>query len=151
MQRGIGRYRHGMSNTKIHWLWCRIRQRCDKIHCSDYFKYGARGISVCEEWEKSFETFMEWAMSNGYKEGVSIDRINNDGNYCPENCRFTDNKTQSNNRRGNHLITIDGITKTIQQWSDFTGVPRSLIRSKLRRNVTGKDLINNERRVNQHG
>jgi len=144
------RFRHGMSNTKIHWLWCKIRQRCNNPNCSDYHKYGQRGIKVCKEWDDSFESFYSWALEHGYKDGLTIDRKDNDGDYCPENCWFTDNKHQSNNRRSNNLIEIDGVSKTIQQWCDETGTSRGLFRSKLRRGIAGKELIDGTKKVNQY-
>lgn len=81
-------YSHGMSNTKIYRVWCGMKQRCNNPNNLEYHRYGGRGIKICKEWNDDFEKFGKWALSHGYKQGLQIDRINNNGNYEPSNCRF---------------------------------------------------------------
>ena len=90
---------HSLSHTKLHNVWKNIKQRCNNRNDKRYRSYGARGISICDEWNKSFSSFYIWSIEKGYKIGLSIDRIDNDGNYEPNNCRWTTTKEQNLNRR----------------------------------------------------
>ena len=107
---------HGMSGTKIYSVWESMKQRCLNKNDKSYSNYGDRGIKICKEWLE-FEPFYEWAIENGYREGLMIDRVDNDGNYEPDNCQWVKRKTQNNNRRNNRNITFEGKTKTMAQWS----------------------------------
>lgn len=104
---------HGMRDTKLYYVWVEMRKRCS----SDKPRYGGRGISVCEEWG-SFAVFHDWSIRNGYRPGLSIDRIDNDGNYQPDNCRWTTRVVQARNTSTNHMIAAFGETKCMAAWVD---------------------------------
>ena len=105
--------------------------RCYIKSFKGYGNYGGRGITVCEEWRNSFEAFYDWAMSNGYADNLTIDRKDNNGNYCSENCRWITNKEQQNNKRNNRLITYKGKTQTMQQWADELGIDSRMIYNRI--------------------
>lgn len=112
---------HGMSYEKIYWVWHGMRQRCQKECVSHRSRYYDRGITVCEEWN-SFPAFWEWAKNNGYKEGLTIDRIDNNKGYCPENCRWTTTYVQARNKRNNINITYNGETHCLKDWADIVNI-----------------------------
>lgn len=121
-------YKHGMANTPTYTVWEGIIGRCNNPKNYQYSYYGGRGIKVCERW-LDFQNF--FTDMSEKPEGLTIDRIDVNGDYCPENCRWVDMKTQSNNRRNNHLIECDGVIKTLQQWSDETGIHIATIDRRL--------------------
>ena len=92
---------HGLGSTRLYPIWASIKKRTLNLKTVDYINYGGRGITICDEWKNDFMSFYNWAILNGYEEnkGLSIDRIDNDGNYCPENCRWTTRTIQSRNQR----------------------------------------------------
>lgn len=122
---------HGMSGTRLHRIWKGMINRC---RCGDnpgFINYAGRGISVCDEWKK-FEPFYEWAMANGYREDLTIDRIDVNGNYEPSNCRWATVQEQALNRRSNVFITFNGATKHISEWDKEIGASKSgRIRARL--------------------
>lgn len=118
--------KHNMTNTKLFNVWRTMKERCNNKSYRQYKDYGGRGISLCDEWEE-FKPFMEWSLENGYKEGLSIDRIDNDGNYCPENCRWTTVRVQSRNRRANRILEYGGEKHCVAEWSEILGVRANTI------------------------
>ena len=113
---------HNQRHTHLYEVWKTMKQRCNNPRSKSYKNYGGRGIKVCDDWVNSFKSFYEWSMLNGYKKGLTIDRINNNGNYCPENCRWADRITQANNSRWNKHITINGKDDTLANWLRFYNI-----------------------------
>ncbi len=124
------RFKHGQSRTHVHVVWRVMHDRCRNPNNPSYRHYGGRGISVCERW-KDFALFSQ-DMGDRPK-GYQIDRIDNDGNYEPSNCRWATAKQQINNRRNSVYLQCDGKKLTIEQWSEETGIGQSAIRGRLRR------------------
>ena len=110
-----------------------MRERCNNPNWRGAKYYSEKGISICEEWS-DYLTFREWSLCNGYQEGLSLDRIDNNGNYCPENCRWTTNKVQANNRSKNKRLTLNGETKTLSEWADIVEIPYDTLK---RRSLSG--------------
>jgi hypothetical protein len=122
---------HGESDIRLHIIWTGMRQRCERPTQEKHKKdYRDRGIAVCAEWH-TYTNFRNWALANGYTENLTIDRIDNNKGYYPENCRWTDNKTQANNRRTNHNITFNGDTHTISQWAEIIGIKYNTLHRRL--------------------
>lgn len=132
---------HGKTNSRLYITWNNIKNRCYRTSRKDYKNYGGRGITVCEEWRNSFQAFYEWAMANGYREDLTIDRINVNGNYEPSNCRWVDLKTQANNTRRNHYITYKGETHTIAEWSDITGISIAALVHRIERGWSVEEML----------
>lgn len=126
---GAAKRTHGATGTRLHRIWKNMNTRCNNPKNQKYPRYGGRGISVCKEWsgKTGFEAFSKWAHENGYHEDLTIDRIDNDGDYTPENCRWVSLKMQENNTSKNRKITVRGITKTIAEWSEIIGIPRTTL------------------------
>lgn len=124
---------HNKSNYGLYSVWSGIKRRCYNPHEEGYRKYGGRGISMCDDWKNDFQLFYEWAISHGYNKSLSIDRIDNNGNYCPENCRWATAKEQSYNRRNTIYLEFRGKTKNLWEWEQETGIPASRIDDRLRK------------------
>lgn len=142
---GCSRKKHGDSTTRLYNIWNGMRHRCsDKNHIS-YHRYGGRGIKVCDEWDRDYENFKKWAINNGYKEGLSIDRIDNNKNYSSSNCKWSSLKEQCNNRENNNNVTFGGITQTISEWSEETGIPYHTIYQRILYGWELKDVLTKDR------
>lgn len=115
------KYSHGMANTRINNIWVQMKGRCVNPKLDFWHIYGGKGIRVCEEWQR-FEPFYKWAIENGYNDNLSIDRIDNNKDYCPSNCKWSTNVEQANNRTSNISISICGEFKTLTNWCRSLGV-----------------------------
>lgn len=134
--------KHGEASTKLYGIYRGIKIRCYDPNHQDYQRYGQRGIAMCEEWKNDFQAFRDWAYANGYNEEVlpngrvkwTIDRIDNNGNYCPENCRWITLQEQACNRSSNYRIEYKGKTQTIAEWAKELGMPYITLHDRLLRN-----------------
>lgn len=123
-------------NKRLYGIWRGMRGRCQNPNRPKYRMYGARGISVCDEWQ-TFANFLKWAVANGYQDNLTIDRIDNDGNYCPENCRWATVLEQNHNRSCTLKVLFAGEIRTVSEVSSITGMSYYLLRSRLK---TGMDI-----------
>ena len=105
--------------------------RCNNPENVNYINYGRRGIKVCEEWLKDFSVFESWALENGFDKKLSIERIDNDGGYSPENCKWANRSEQANNRRSNRNLTFKGRTQNLRAWANELGIKENTIRARL--------------------
>lgn len=121
---------HGMSNYRLYRTWAHMKERCLNKNVGNYSDYGGRGITICEEW-KDFSKFSEWAMSSGYSDKLTIERIDNNKGYSPDNCRWITLFDQASNKRSNHLVTINGKTDTVTNWARRFGMRPELVFSRL--------------------
>lgn len=117
---------------RLRGVWENMIQRCHNPNNRQYSNYGGRGITVCESWRDDYSRFKEWALENGYAQGLTIDRINNDDGYSPQNCRWATYKEQGRNRRGNRNITLDGETKCLSEWAEFFGISVPVVSRRLK-------------------
>ena len=144
-------YKHGDKHTRLYTIWNNMRDRCRRPKNSNYFNYGGRGIYVCKEWN-DYITFKKWALDNGYKDNLSIDRIDVNGNYEPSNCRWATIQEQANNKRTSRKITHNGETHTITEWNKIKGYKRGLIADRIAKGWSIKRAIEEQPFVgkNQH-
>lgn len=134
--------KHGMRGTRLYETWHSMKQRCSpSCPKANYDRYYGRGIRVCPEWEHNFEAFYKWALSHGYDDSLSIDRIDNDGNYEPSNCRWVTEEVQANNRSSSRFITYNGETKTMAEWAKELNISYSILCSRLSRGKSLQEII----------
>lgn len=127
--------------TRLYKIWDGMKARCYNPKKNYYPIYGGRGITMCDEWRYSFESFRDWALANGYNDSLTIDRIDNNGNYCPENCRWATISQQNNNKSTSHFLTFNGETKTLMQWAEATGFNFHALSSRLNRGMTTEQAL----------
>lgn len=133
----IAKTKHGDCSSRLYFVWLDMRRRCDSPNDISYKNYGARGIKVCDEWSSDYVAFKEWAINAGYNPNAkrgecTLDRIDPNGDYSPDNCRWVSMNVQSNNRRNSYTITWNGETHTSKEWESITGIPRGTIYTRYK-------------------
>ena len=128
---GKSKTTHGKTDTVLYGVWHGMRKRCIGNSPEKNPRYKNRGIKICQEWN-DFEAFEKWALEAGYCKGLTIDRIDNNGDYCPENCRLASAKDQARNRSDTIMYTMNGVTKPLIDWSEQFGVSQESARDRLR-------------------
>lgn len=124
---------HGESGSILFHKWTGMKDRCYNANAKNYEYYGGRGIAICEEWRTSYEAFRDWANSNGYKDGLSLDRIDPDKDYSPDNCRWITMSAQQGNKRSNIMIVMDGQERTLAEWCQVLDLPYKTIHARIKR------------------
>ena len=128
---GCLREHHGMTGGRLYQEWRDIKKRCYNHGSRNFKDYGGRGITVCTEWLNSFEAFRDWALANGYCDDLTIDRIDNNGPYCPENCRWLTMKEQGNNKRSNRVLTYRDKSQTMTQWAEELNISYDALKKRI--------------------
>ena len=123
--------KHGLCDSKLYHIWHGIKNRCINAKHDNYVRYGARNISMCEEWLNDFKAFYDWAITHGFKEGLTIDRIDNFKGYSPDNCRWITAKEQQHNRRDTIYLTYKGETKSTPEWAEIVGIDPHVLRHRI--------------------
>lgn len=144
-QARINHLKHGDNTrektSRLYSVWAGMKTRCYSSKHPEFNIYGGRGIKVCKEWKESFINFKNWSLNNGYCDSLEIDRIDNNKNYCPENCRFITRKENCNNRRNNVKAFFRGAMRTPSQIADMTGLSYFLIYQRIKKlHWQGEDL-----------
>lgn len=134
-------FKHGKRHTRLYNIWYDMKRKCYKQNRQDYHCYGGRGIKICDNWLHDFMNFYDWSMVNGYNDTLTIDRIDVNGNYEPSNCRWTDIKTQGNNRRTNVLLTYNGKTQTMMMWAEELNLPYNTVKYRHQKGWNDEDCL----------
>ncbi len=123
--------KHGKKNTRLYHIWKLIKQRCNNKNNPAYKNYGGRGIAVCDEWRNDFQAFYDWSMANGYDDNLTIDRIDNNKGYSPDNCRWATVKQQAQNRRTTKKYTINNETHCLKDWCELLGLNYRTVHKRI--------------------
>lgn len=132
---------HNKTKTRLHRIWTGMKQRCLNPNNNGYKHYGGRGIMICQEWINDFQSFYDWAINNGYSDELSLDRINVNGNYEPNNCRWADEHTQANNKQDTVYVDVNNETHTISEWSELVSLPSNTIGRRVKDGYQGVDIF----------
>lgn len=133
--------KHGMYGTKLYWVWDSMINRTTNSKHKYYKDYGGRGISVCAEWRHDFNAFYQWAIANGYQEGLTLDRHDNNKGYCPSNCRWITHLEQQSNKRNNHILTYKNESHTVSEWSRLLGISNNVLFARIRRGWSDERIL----------
>ncbi|KAJ76039.1 hypothetical protein M222_0742 [Enterococcus faecalis AZ19] len=143
LPKGQGRLEHGLARERIYHIWLGMIKRCENEEDSHFSSYGGRGIKVCKEWH-DVVMFTSWAIVNGYRDDLTIDRTDVDGNYEPSNCRWVTMKEQANNKRNNLFFEYNGKVQTLKQWSEELGIPYGTLSNRVGLGITVPNLFEKE-------
>jgi len=140
-KKNLGNHSHKKSHTRLYKIWLGMKARCNNPNVDSYTRYGGRGIKVLGDWNDDFNSFEKWALENGYEEHLTIDRIDNEKGYCPENCRWLTNKEQCNNRRNTNKINFKGEEKSLMQIHEMTGVSYDILKRRYKRGIRDESIV----------
>lgn len=139
--------KHGASNTHLYKVYYGLKARCENKNNKNYHHYGGRGIKICAEWS-NYEAFEAWALSHGYKEGLTIDRIDVNGDYCPENCRWITQREQTRNKRETVYLTAFGETMPLVEWAERYNINYATLSRRIKRGMKAEDALTAKGRYN---
>lgn len=142
----MAKLKHGKSNTRLYRIWMRMKQRCYYEKSNRYKNYGARGIRVCNEWLDDFMNFYSWAMENGYKENLTIDRIDTDGNYTPDNCKWSTNLEQQRHTTRSRNVTYNGETRCLSEWCEILNLDYDKTKFDLNKGLSLQNCLQNNKK-----
>jgi hypothetical protein len=149
--------KHKLCKSRIYQIYARMKNVCYNKHSKDYAKYGGRGIDICKEWlgENGFINFYNWSIKNGFNENLSskectIDRIDNNKGYFPDNCRWTTLKVQQNNTRRNHYISYNGTTQTVAQWAESLNMNYTTLHERLRKGWSVEKSLSQPKQLHRY-
>lgn len=134
---------HGGTADKdrLYNVWAGMKQRCYDVNFEKYSDYGARGITICDEWRDDYAAFREWSLANGHDKSLTIDRIDNDKGYSPDNCRWADRFVQMNNRRNTVWVEYQGERITLSNAARACGINRMTLWDRAKKGLVGDDLF----------
>lgn len=136
--------KHGMYRTRLYSEWRSMINRC--LYNENYINR----ITVCDEWKNDFSSFYDWSMNNGYSDNLTLDRIDNYGDYEPSNCRWVDNIVQQNNKRTNHILTLNGESHTVAEWSRILNINASTLYNRISKGKSVEEILSVSKGVNQY-
>ena len=113
---------HGKKNTRLYRIWGDMKDRCFNQSAKDYPRYGGKGVNICEQWVNDFQSFYDWSIKNGYSDNLTLDRIDNNGNYEPDNCRWATMKEQCRNRSNTLIIEYKGEKRPLSEWCEILNI-----------------------------